>query len=153
MSVRDNRHGNSPHRTATLPKRAVRVTSDVVHARTEHKRIIRRLAILFISWAVATLLCGLLMYVFERHAKGSNIDSFGVSLFWSASQLITISSSLANPVTPPGRILAVAMDVYGFLIIATVIGSLGSIFVHEINMRLKAADASGQNRQENVDHL
>jgi hypothetical protein len=65
---------------------------------------------------VATLLCALAIYPLERHAHDSAFTSYGQALFWSSSQLLTLGSSL-EPVTVPGRILAVAMDVYAVVVI------------------------------------
>jgi hypothetical protein len=44
-----------------FPGRAVHFSLGVLHARTENKRIIRRLAILFLATVLATLLCGLVI--------------------------------------------------------------------------------------------
>jgi hypothetical protein len=133
-----------------FPRRAVHFSLDVLRARTENKRIIRRLAILFLATGVATLLCGLVIYLLERHARDSDIHSYGLALFWSSSQLLTLGSSL-EPVTVPGRILTVAMDVYAVVVIGTISGTLGAYFLHRIDMRLKAAEPDDQDQQENED--
>lgn len=136
---------------ARFPGRAVHFSVGVLHATTENKRIIRRLAILFMATGVATLLGGLAMYLFERHAHDSDIHSYGLAVFWTASQLLTLGSALTNPVTAPGRILAVAMDVYAVIVIGTISGTLGAYFLHRIDVRLKAVEAADQNQQENED--
>jgi len=136
---------------ARLPKLAWHFSLGVLHARTETKRIIRRLAILFLATVVVTLLCALGMDLLEKHAHDSDIHSYGLAVFWSASQLLSLGSALSNPVTTPGRILAVAMDVYAVIVIGTISGTLGAYFLNRIDVRLKAAEANGQNQQENED--
>jgi|SRR5271170_3589915 len=118
-----------------FPGRAVHFSLGVLHASTENKRIIRRLAILFLATVLATLLCGLVIYLLERHVHDSDIHSYGLALFWSSSQLLTLGSSL-EPVTVPGRILTVAMDVYAVVVIGTISGTLGAYFLHRIDIRL-----------------
>ena len=127
-----------------LPHRAVHFSLDVLHARTETKRIVRRLAILLLATVVATLICALAIYLLERHVHDSDIKSYSLAVFWSASQLLTLGSSL-EPVSVPGRVLAVAMDVYAVVVIGTISGTLGAYFLHRIDMRLKAAEETGQN--------
>jgi len=129
---------------AAFPGRAVHFSLGVLHASTENKRIIRRLAILFLATVVATLLCALAAYLLERHVHDSDITSYGLAVFWSSSQLLTLGSSL-EPVTVPGRILAVAMDVYAVVVIGTISGTLGAYFLHRIDVRLKDAEQSDQN--------
>ena len=136
---------------ARFPHRAVHFSIDVLHARTETKRVFRRLALLFVATVVASLLCALAMYVLERHARGSDIKTYGQAVFWSASQLLTLGSALNDPVTAPGRILAVAMDVYAVVVIGTISGTLGAYFLHRIDMRLKAVEGNDQNHHENED--
>jgi len=133
---------------AAFPHRAVHFSLDVLHARTETKRIIRRLAILLAATVVATLICALAIYLLERHAHDSDIKSYGLAVFWSASQLLTLGSSLGDPVTTTGRIITVAMDVYAVVVIGTISGTLGAYFLHRIDVRLKAAEGDDRNQQE-----
>src|SRR6516165_6355108 len=105
---------------AVFPHRVVHFSLDILHARTETKRIIRRLVILFAATVVATLICALALYLLERHAHDSEIKSYGLAVFSSASQLLILGSSLADPVTTTGRIITVAMDVYAVVVIGTI---------------------------------
>ena len=133
---------------AAFPHRAVHFSLDVLHARTETKRIIRRLAILLAATVIATLICAQAIYLLERHAHDSDIKSYGLAVFWSASQLLTLGSSLADPVTTTARVITVAMDVYAVVVIGTISGTLGSYFLHRIDVRLKAAEEDDRNQQE-----
>ena len=133
---------------AVFPHRVVHFSLDILHARTETKRIIRRLVILFAATVVATLICALALYLLERHAHDSEIKSYGLAVFSSASQLLTLGSSLADPVTTTGRIITVAMDVYAVVVIGTISGTLGAYFLHRMDVRLKAVEENDLNQQE-----
>jgi len=73
-------------------------------------------------------------------------------MFWSASQLLTLGSSLSDPVTATGRIIEVAMDIYAVVIIGTISGTLGAYFLHQIDLRLKATEEKDQKQQESSQH-
>lgn len=111
----------------------------MLKAGTESKRVIRRIAALFVFTVVVTFVCAGLMYAFERHAPDTQITSFGTALYWSAAQLLTLGSPLDDPVSIAGRVLSVFMDVYAVVIIGTLSGTLGAYFLHRIDVRLGVA--------------
>lgn len=86
-----------------------------------------------VAMAVATLgvdlICAVLAFVFEHHAPNTEIKSLGSALFWTSTQLLTVSSQLQNPLTVPGRILDVAMEAYALTVVATLAGSIGAFLV------------------------
>ena len=133
---------------AGFPHSAVHFSLDVFHARTEPKRVIRRFAILFAATVVVMVNCALVIYLLERHAHDSDINSYGLAVYWSASQLLTLGSSFSNPVTTTGRILTVGMDVWAVVVIGTISGTLGALFLHQINERLQAAEGNDSDQQE-----
>jgi hypothetical protein len=84
------------------------------------------------SLAVATLVLDALatvgMYLFEQGARGSGFDDLGGALFWVSAQLTTVSSQMPNPVTTPGRVLDVAIELWAISVVATLAGSLAAFF-------------------------
>ena len=74
--------------------------------------------------AVATVL----MYLFEHDHRDSGFDDLGGALFWVSAQLTTVSSQMPNPVTPAGRILTIALDVWAISVAATLAASLAAFF-------------------------
>jgi ABC-type Na+ efflux pump permease subunit len=86
-----------------------------------------RITALFLVTATIVLLASLAFYFLERHAPGTEIKSYGDALFWTASQMSTVSSSLPNPITAGGRALAVATD---FVSVATLSILFGTITQH-----------------------
>src|ERR1700761_7778169 len=82
-----------------------------------HGRLRDRLAALAITTIGVDLLCGVLALLFERGESHTQIQNFGDALFWTTTQLLTVSSNLRNPISTPARILDVFMEVYAITII------------------------------------
>ena len=87
----------------------------------------RIVAIALITVAVDAV-CTVLMWLFERHAPQTDVKSIGSALFFSSTQLLTVSSSMTNPVTTAGRVLDVLMEAYAITVVATLAGSFGAFF-------------------------
>ena len=66
-------------------------------------------------------------YQLEREVPGTEIRTYGDALFWTSSQITTVSSSLRNPLSTGGRVLAVVTD---FMAVATVSLLFGTIAQH-----------------------
>jgi hypothetical protein len=77
-----------------------------------HRRLFARLLIAFglslVVFAVGTVL----IWVFESGRKGGNIHGLGDSAFFCAVQLLTVSSSMTNPLTPAGKIVDVGLEAW-----------------------------------------
>jgi hypothetical protein len=110
-------------------RRALGEIVAVVRADTEtHLHLRQRIvAIMLISVAV-DVVCTVLMWLFERNAPGTDIKSIGTALFFSSTQLLTVSSQMANPLTTAGRVLDVLMEIYAITVVASLAGSFGAFF-------------------------
>jgi hypothetical protein len=97
-------------------------------ATTTHRHLRERLVVVVLVTVVVDLVCGVLTFLFERHAPGSDVKSIGSALFFSSTQLLTVSSQMANPLTTAGRVLDVAMEIYAITVVATLAGSFGAFF-------------------------
>src|SRR4051812_39363604 len=119
---------------------AARGVRAVARGETETHRHLREriLAIAALS-VVVDLVCGVLMFLFERHAAGSDVKSIGSALFFSSTQLLTVSSSMTNPLTTAGRVLDVAMEAYAITVVASLAGMFGAFF-HRRNHERREAD-------------
>src|SRR4051812_8405551 len=126
---------------------ALREISMIVRGDTDTHRHLREriVAITLISLAV-NLVCGVLIFFLERHARGTDIKSIGSALFFSSTQLLTVSSSMANPLTTAGRVLDVFMEVYAITVVASLAGSFGAFFHRRSSERRAASD--GQRRAD-----
>jgi voltage-gated potassium channel len=79
--------------------------------------------------SVMVLNGALIVYLFERHAPGSNIHTLGESLWWSAVTVTTVGYGDFFPVTTAGRITACFIMGIGLLTLAVVTAQVASSFV------------------------
>lgn len=110
---------------------------DVLRARTPtHGRLRDRLIAIALVTVGVDLVCAVLGFLFEHHQHQTQVTSFGSALFWTSTQLLTVSSAFQNPISTPGRILDVAMEVYAITVIGSLAGALGAFLVkrgHEMD--------------------
>jgi voltage-gated potassium channel len=71
----------------------------------------------------------LIVFLYERHAPHSNIHTVGDAIWWSLVTVTTVGYGDFYPVTPQGRIIAVAIMGTGILILAVVTAQVASSFV------------------------
>jgi hypothetical protein len=94
-----------------------------------HRRLLARLIIAFCLSAVVDAVCATLMWSFESGLKGSSIHGFGDALFFSTVQILTVSSSLNNPVTSAGQVVDVVLELWAIFVVTAVAGSFASFFM------------------------
>jgi len=124
--------------------RAVREIVAVARAETTtHRHLRERIVAMFALSVVVDLVCGLLSFLFERHAPGTDIKTIGSGLFFSSAQLLTVSSSMANPLTAAGRVLDVGMEAYAITVVAALAGSFGAFF-HRRSAERERAEAAAR---------
>jgi hypothetical protein len=103
---------------------------EVLRARTPtHARLRDRLVGIALATIGIDVVCAVLAFLFEHHQKQTQISSFGSALFWTSTQLLTVSSSLQNPISAPGRILDVVMEIYAITVVGALAGALGAFLV------------------------
>jgi hypothetical protein len=93
-----------------------------------HRRLLARVLIAFFLSVIVDVVCAVLMCSFESGLKGSDIHGFGDALFFSTAQIVTVSSSLANPVTHAGQIVDVVIELWGIFVLTAIAGSFASFF-------------------------
>ena len=76
-----------------LAEELARLTSIGEH----HRRLVSRLALIVIATGVVDVLGAIAMYEFEHSADGTDVSTFGQALFFTTAQLLTVSSSAAEP--------------------------------------------------------
>lgn len=88
----------------------------------------RIVAIAVVTIAI-DLICAVLALLFERHVPNSQIQSYGSALFWTSTQLLTVSSQIQNPLSVGGRLLDIGMEAYAITVVASLAGSIGSFMI------------------------
>ncbi len=94
-----------------------------------HRRLLARVLIAVGLSVVVDLVCATLMWSFESGLKGSEIRGFGDAVFFATVQILTVSSSLKNPVTSAGQIVDVALELWAIFVVTALAGSFASFFL------------------------
>jgi hypothetical protein len=93
-----------------------------------HRRLVSRLLLALILTALVDIAGSVVAWEYESGIKGSGIHGFGDSLFFTTVQLLTISSSLRNPITGAGKVLDVGLEAWGLFVVTAVAGSFAAFF-------------------------
>lgn len=93
-----------------------------------HERFRQRIVFLFLISVVVDAVASVLILMFERDAIGTGITNLGDAIFWTTTQMLTVSSQLPNPITTPARILDVFLQAYAISAVAFMAGSFGAFF-------------------------
>jgi hypothetical protein len=108
----------------------------VARARTPtHEHLRSRLVLLTFATLVIDAAATVLTFLFERHAPNTGITTWGDSLFWTTTQLLTVSSQLPNPISTPARVLDVFLQAWAISAVAILAGSFGAFFHRRGNER------------------
>jgi hypothetical protein len=95
-----------------------------------HRRLRDHLSTIAVATIGVDLICAVAAFLLERHAHETEIKTLGSALFWTSTQLLTVSSNIKNPISFGGRALDIFMEVWAISVIAALAGVLGS-FVHK----------------------
>jgi hypothetical protein len=102
---------------------------NVAHAATPtHEHLRFRLTVLAIATVILDAVASLLIFAFERHAPGTEITDLGDAVFWTSTQLLTVSSQLPNPISTPARVLDVFLQAYAISVVGMLAGSFAAFF-------------------------
>jgi hypothetical protein len=119
-----------------LMRRTASELRAVVRAETPtHRRYRDHLTVIVIATIGVDLLCTVLAYFLERHAAGTDIHTIGSAFFWVSTQLLTVSSSIKDPISFGGRALDIFMEAYAITVIATLAGATGA-FIQKRGLEL-----------------
>jgi hypothetical protein len=93
-----------------------------------HRRLLARLILALSLTAVVDAVGALLIWNWESGIKGSDIHGFGDSLFFATVQVLTVSSSIKNPLTGIGKGVDVVLELWAIGIVTAVAGSFSTFF-------------------------
>ncbi len=114
-----------PESVRTQSREVLRVVRGVTPT---HDRLRSRIAFIVVATVLLDTVASVLVFLFERHAAGTGITTFGDSVFWTSTQLLTVSSQLPNPISTPARVLDVFLQAYAISVVAMLAGSFGAFF-------------------------
>ena len=90
--------------------------------------MLARLTLVVAATALVDLCGTALIYFLERHAQGTEVRSVGQASFFTTVQLLTVSSQLKNPITPAGRAVDVALELWAVIVVAGAAGAVAAFF-------------------------
>jgi hypothetical protein len=88
-----------------------------------HHRLVARLLLILVGTVIIDAVGTILIFIAERHARGTDIHTLGNSFFFTTVQLLTVSSQIRNPFTTLGRAIDIGLEVWAVLVVA---GSAGA---------------------------
>jgi hypothetical protein len=108
-----------------------------------HAHLRSRLVFLFVATVAVDAVASVLVFAFERDAAGTEITTLGDAVFWTSTQLLTVSSQLPNPISTAARVLDVVLQAYAISAVAALAGSFGAFFHRRSDERDPPGDARG----------
>jgi hypothetical protein len=93
-----------------------------------HERLRARIGFVVLVTVLLDAVASVLILLFERHAPRTEITNLGDAVFWTSTQLLTVSSQLPNPISTPARVLDVFIQAYAISVVAVLAGSFGAFF-------------------------
>jgi hypothetical protein len=93
-----------------------------------HRRLLARLAVVVAATAVIDVVGTVAIYFLERRAHTTDVKTPGEALFFTTVQLLTVSSQLKNPLTPWGRVVDVALELWAVVVVAGSAGAVAAFF-------------------------
>jgi hypothetical protein len=93
-----------------------------------HRRLLARMILAALLSLAVFIVATVLVWLTESGKQGSDIHGLGDAAFFTAVQLLTVSSSMPNPVTTAGKFVDVALEAWGIFVITAVAGSFATFF-------------------------
>ncbi len=99
--------------------------------------------------------------MYERGQSGSNINSFGESLWWSLVTVAAVGYGDYYPVTLGGRVVATTLMLGGLVFLSTTITLIASYYAHrrtqrdwkKINQQLDDLQARFDRTEKKIEYL
>ena len=106
---------------------AAREVLNVARATTAtHRRLRDHLTAILVATIGVDVVCTLLAFILEHNTRETEVKTVGSAFFWTTTQLLTVSSSIKNPISAGGRVLDIFMEAWAITVIATLAGAVGS---------------------------
>ena len=83
-----------------------------------HHRLVARLLLILVGTVIVDTVGTILIFMTERHARGTDIHTVGDAFFFTTVQMLTVSSQIRNPFTPLGRSIDIALSMGAVAVIA-----------------------------------
>lgn len=102
---------------------------DLVRAASPtHLHLRNRLATVIVVTVLVDLIGSVVIYAVEQNAPMTDIRSFWDAFYWTTTQLLTISSTMENPITVTGQAVCIVLDLYAITVVSTLAGMFSAFF-------------------------
>jgi len=102
--------------------------SRLVRREERHRRLFARL-ILALELSLVVFVIGTgLIWATESGVKGGQIHGLGDAAFFTAAQLLTVSSAISNPLTSAGKVVDIGLELWAIFVVTAVAGSFSTFF-------------------------
>jgi hypothetical protein len=116
-----------------------------LQAQVARERFRSRIFTLAVASVFVDLVAAVLAYLFERGGTHA-FSSVWAALFWTTTQLLTVSSQLPNPEHVATKVLDVFLELYALVIVTSLAGTFADALHHRtlrhVHERRMAAAAS-----------
>lgn len=116
----------------TTERLGMRVLSDIADvlraASPDHLHLRNRLSKALVITLIFDLIASGLMLLIERHAPQTQLHDYWDAFYWTTSQLVTISSTMPNPVTGLGQFVCLIINIYAITVVSTLAGMFSAFF-------------------------
>ncbi len=96
-----------------------------------HLRVVFAVTVVTSTIVVASSLA---LWLVERNHEGSNIRSFGDSLWWAMETITTVGYGDHHPATVAGRVVAGALMVIGLALVGVITATVVTWFFSELDV-------------------
>lgn len=93
-----------------------------------------RIAVIALATLVLDLAAAAVAYWGERGAHDA-FTSYFAALFWTTTQLLTVSSSLPNPERTISKLLDVVLELYALVVVTSLAGTFADLLHHRTRHR------------------
>lgn len=98
------------------------------------RRFRTRIAVLAMVSVGVDLVCAAIALAFEHHGPGG-FATYWEALFWTTTQLLTVSSQLSNPHHTVTKLLDVFMELYAVVVISSLAATFSDLLQHRTRRR------------------
>jgi hypothetical protein len=82
-----------------------------------------------------------LAFAFEHGARDA-FSTYFAALFWTTTQLLTVSSQLPNPIRPLTKVLDVVLEGYAIIVVASLAATFSDLLHHRTRHRARKQRAA-----------
>ena len=93
-----------------------------------HRRLLARMLLAGGASLVVFVVGTWLVWLTESGAEGGQIHGVGDAAFFTVVQMLTVSSSLPNPVTAVGKVVDVVLELWAIFVMTAIAGSFATFF-------------------------